>query len=89
MIWQDIVITLVCIVFSLSLVPQIYHGFKNKVGPIQYQTSIPTFLGLYIITYTYFTLHLYFSAAMACLTGTLWLMLCVQRAIYNKKPSLA
>ncbi len=86
MLWQDIIITLINIVFSVSLIPQIYHGFKHKVGPIQYHPSVPTFLGLYIITFTYLSLHLYFSAAMSLVTGTLWLTLCVQRVLYYENP---
>ena len=84
MLWQDIVITIVSIVFSLSLIPQIIHGFKTKTGPIRYQTSIPTFLGLLIISATYITLHLYFSALMCFLTGVMWLILCVQKITYQK-----
>ncbi len=82
MVWQDIVLTVVGIIFSVSLIPQIYHGFKEKIGPIKLLTSTPTFIGLYIIAFTYITLSLYFSAAIAFLTGTLWLMLFIQRLVY-------
>lgn len=81
--WQDIVITSVSIIFSISLIPQIYYGFKEKSGAIHLQTSIPTFVGLYVMSFTYITLNLYYSAIMAFFTGTLWLALFIQRLIYK------
>ncbi len=87
MLWQDMVLTIVSIIFSLSLVPQIYQGFKEKIGPIRYQTSVPTFLGLFVITGVYLTLHLYFSAAMSFFTGVAWFLLCLQRMTYTKKTT--
>ncbi|MEI8061205.1 MAG: hypothetical protein WCG99_02840 [Candidatus Berkelbacteria bacterium] len=83
MTWQDAVITIACTIFSLSLVPQIYFGFKEKRGPIKFQTSIPTFIGMYAIAITYLTLSLRYSAIISFLTGTLWLILCIQRIIYK------
>lgn len=83
--WQDIVITIVDIFFVLSLIPQVYHGFKEKVGPIKFETSIPTFLGSYIIAIVFWTLKLYFSASLSILIGTMWLALFIQRWIYHKK----
>jgi hypothetical protein len=83
MTWQDAVITIVSIVFSLSLVPQIYFGFQEKRGPIKFQTSIPTFLGMYILGFTYSSLGLRYSTIMSFVTGTLWLALFIQRLIYK------
>ncbi|HAT03632.1 MAG TPA: hypothetical protein DCS29_02525 [Candidatus Magasanikbacteria bacterium] len=84
MIWQDIVITIASIIFSLALFPQVYYGFKNKKGAITHSTSVPTFLGLYVIAFVYFSLELYFSAGMSIITGTLWLIFCIQRIKYGK-----
>jgi len=85
MIWQDIVIAIASIVFSFALVLQVYHGFKYKSGPIKLETSIPTFLGLYVICFVYITLTLYFSASISFLVGTIWFILFVQRLLYNKR----
>ena len=84
MLWQDIVLTATNIVFGVSLIPQVYHGFKAKVGPIKLHTSIPTFVGLYVVTFTFVTLSLYFSAISAFFTGTLWLLLFLQRVWYHR-----
>lgn len=83
--WQDIVLSAVGVIFVISLLPQVIHGFKEKVGPIKYLTSVPTFLALYVTAATYLSLHLYFSALTVFLTGTAWLILCIQRALYHKK----
>lgn len=84
MIWQDIVITIASIIFSVALIPQVYYGFRDKVGPIAYSASIPTFIGLYVICFAFWTLSLYSSAVITFSTGTLWLILFIQRVIYHK-----
>lgn len=84
MIWQDILISSMSIVFSISLIPQIYSGFKEKTGPIKFQTSIPTFIGLYVVSFVYYTLSLYFSSIITFITGTIWLLLFIQRVMYKK-----
>lgn len=81
--WQDLVLTAASIVFSVALVPQIYYGFKKKSGPIKFQTSVPTFVGLYVVALTYYTLNLYFATATAFAAGTLWFILFLQRLLYK------
>lgn len=81
--WQDYVITIAIIAFSYALVPQIYQGFKKKRGYINLQTSGITTIGMYALTYAYFTLGLYFSTIMVFINGTLWLILFIQKLIYK------
>ena len=83
MIWQDLVISFVNIVFSISLIPQVIYGYKLKKGLITLKTSIPTTLGLYVMSFTFFSLKLYYSAALGALTATLWLILFIQKLRYN------
>jgi len=83
MIWQDAVITIIMIAFSYALIPQVYQGFKQKKGFINLQTSIITSLGMYILTFTYITLELYFSATMGLINAILWTTLFFQKIIYK------
>ena len=85
MIWQDILISIVTTIFSVALVPQVYYGFKRRTGPIRYYTSVPTFIGLYVIMVVYYTLTLYFAAIVSFFTATLWFLLFLQRVLYSKK----
>jgi len=85
MIWQDVLISITNIIFSAALIPQIYYGHKQKIGAIQLQTSIPTFLGLYAIAFAFFTLHLYLSTILSIVAGTLWFILFMQRLVYAKE----
>ncbi len=84
MVWQDIVIMAANIVFSVALIPQVFHGFKKKKGFIKVTASLPTFIGLYAMSFSLFTLSLFFSAVFSAVTGTLWLMMFIQRLIYQK-----
>lgn len=84
MIWQDTVISIANIFFSFSLIVQVYYGFKEKTGPIKILTSAPTFIGSYAISYAFWTMELYSSSMLSFLIASLWLMLFMQRLIYNK-----
>ena len=83
MIWQDIVISLANLVFVISLVPQVIHGHKLKKGLITLKTSIPTVIGLYVMSFAFFTLNLVYSATLSFFTGTLWLILLIQKLSYK------
>jgi hypothetical protein len=83
MIWQDAVITAASASFVISLIPQVYHGFKDKVGVIKLQTSIPTVLGLLAMVFALWTLNLHFSASITALTSAMWITLLIQRLIYK------
>ncbi|MEI6378539.1 MAG: hypothetical protein WCO55_02680 [Candidatus Falkowbacteria bacterium] len=70
--------------FSASLVPQVYYGFKEKVGPIKFQTSVPTFIGLFAMSAAFWSMGLFYSGAMSACGGLMWLMLFAQRIAYSK-----
>jgi len=81
--WQDIIITIMMIAFSYALLPQVYYGFKQKKSTINIQTSLITFLGMYVLAFIYSTLNLTFSTIIALITGSLWMLLFIQRIIYK------
>tara|TARA_Y100000296_G_scaffold81603_1_gene109153 strand:+ start:729 stop:980 length:252 start_codon:yes stop_codon:yes gene_type:complete len=83
MTWQDIVITITIIAFGYALIPQVYQGFKQKKGFINLQTSGITALGMYVITFVYFTLKLYFSTIVVFITAVFWTILFAQKIVYK------
>lgn len=85
MIWQDAAISIANVLFTISLSFQVYSGFKEKTGPIKFQTSAPTFVGLFAMAIAFWSLGLFSSAAISFLNGILWFTLFVQRIIYSKK----
>lgn len=85
MIWQDLLISIANIIFAISLIIQVYYGFKEKTGPIKFQASIPTLIALYAISFAFWSLALYFSAIVSFLNGTMWFLLFIQRLAYSKK----
>ena len=84
MVWQDTVISIINAVFVVSLLPQAYNGFKQKKGYITAATSVPTFIGLYVMAFCTFTLELYYSTATIALCATIWFILFIQRILYSK-----
>lgn len=81
---QDLVIFVANIVISFSLIPQVWFGFKDKKGPVRYVTSIPYALSLYAIAGAYVSLgELSLSALITALAATLWLILALQRWMYE------
>ena len=83
MVWQDFVISIVGVVLTIALVPQAYNGFKQKKGFVTIATSLPTFISLYVMAITYYTLNLYYSAFVTVTGGILWTILFIQRLIYK------
>jgi hypothetical protein len=83
MVWQDIIIAIVQVVLTLSLVPQIYMSFKKRKGHITLQTSVPTTIGIYVLSVCYFTLGLYLSCIIGAIMATLWLVLLLQKIVYK------
>ena len=84
MVWQDLVITAALVLFTVSLIPQVYYGFSRKKGYITLKTSIPTFFGLCAITVVYLSLDLLFSALTSLFVALMWLLLVLQRMKYEK-----
>ena len=81
--WQDIIITISVILFGYALIPQIIQGFKKRKQDITLQTSLITALGMYAITIAYLTLKLTFSTITTGITGTLWLIIALQKIFYK------
>jgi len=84
MIWQDIFITFGSILLSIALIPQIIEGYKEKKGFITHGTTVPTFIGLYLISIAFYTLSFYLSSIVYYISGSLWLILFTQRLVYEK-----
>ncbi len=84
MVWQDVVIAMANVLFGYSLAYQVYHGFKEKKGFLTLQASAPTTIGLYAISFAFFTLNLYLSTLVSFFNGTMWLLLFIQRLIFKK-----
>ena len=85
MVWQDILISVANVLFSYSLIHQVYHGFKKKEGAMTLTASSLTTIGLYAFSFAFYTLGLYASTIISIFNGTLWLTLFIQRIIYQKK----
>jgi hypothetical protein len=84
MVWQDIVMAIANSAFAVSLIPQVYSGFKEKKGFIRAATSLPTFIGVYAVAFCMHTLGLFYSSIVTSITATMWLILFIQRMIYRK-----
>jgi len=82
MVWQDIVMFSANLMFTFSLISQVYHGFKTKKGYIILKTSGITSSGLYVMSICFFTLSLYLSSIIAVINATLWATLFFQRLKY-------
>lgn len=82
MVWQDLVITIVTILFAYAMIPQIYYGFRKKIGAITYQFSIVNIFAMTALTVTYYSLGLIFATIVNSILTILWIILLIQRIIY-------
>lgn len=66
--WQDPVIAVVVLVFSLTVVPLIRARIKVPLW-----TSIPMIIGCAVLAVTYSTLGLWYSVSVEVLGTSLWI----------------
>ena len=71
--WQDYIITIGLIVFSIALLPSVFGKQKPPL-----LTSIPTALVQFVFSVTFATLNLWFSAISQLISGILWAVIAVQ-----------
>ena len=81
--WQDFVFTGASVAVSYALIPQVYHGYKNKVKTITKQTGIITAVGLMTMSGAYYSLDLDFSTITTVAAATLWGTLTFQSFKYK------
>ena len=81
--WQDIVISVVSILFGFMLFPQIADSIKGKTVNI-FSAGLTT-IGLYILAGTFATLELWFSVVAELFVGTAWLVLFILSYTHRKK----
>jgi len=74
MIWQDIVIAIVSVLFGFILLPQLKDVWSGKTILNEF-TAVLTTIGLFIFAITFFTLNLYISVVAETFSGVIWLLL--------------
>ncbi len=83
MIWQDIIVALANILFTYSLIFQVYHGFKVKKTTIAKQTSLFTAIGLFAAGISFLTLKMYMSGIIVTFDAFLWIVLFIQKITFK------
>ncbi len=83
MIWQDLALSITNIIVGYALIPQVYHGFKNKVGAMTLQTAIISTIGIFMFAAIFATMNLLLSAAISTFNGIMWSLLLIQKLVYR------
>jgi len=78
--WQDLVISIGQIIFSIALIPMVLG--KDKPALI---SSVITGIVLMIYALTYITIQFWFGSLMTIITGGIWLLLAYQKYRMEKK----
>jgi hypothetical protein len=84
MVLQDLIISIINLILSISLIPEVYLGFRKRKGFITLRTSVPTTFSLYALSIVYYTLDLNLAALTSLFMATLWLLFLIQKIIYKK-----
>lgn len=78
--WQDLVITIGQIIFSIALIPMVIS--KDKPALV---SSLVTGTVLIIYALTYITIQFWFGSLMTTITGAIWLLLAYQKYMMDRK----
>jgi len=84
MIWQDVVIGVVNVLFMYAMIPQLVYGFKTKKGLISVQFSILNIVAMILLLIVYVSFGLYLSVVLTSALIVLWAVLFFQRVSYGK-----
>lgn len=79
----DILMTLVTLMFSYSLLPQIFKSYRGRLVEISWQTLVITFVGGFILSGCFVVLGLYFNAVANLFVALCWLSLFVMKLRYR------
>ena len=82
MIWQDVLIAIVSILFGFILLPQLKDVWKS--GSLNVYTAGLTTIGLYILAATFATMGFWISVFADLFSGTIWLLLFILSAVHKK-----
>jgi len=80
--WQDLAFALTGVAFAISLVPTIINQFRQRATTVSLTTSGLTCLALPINFTAFYTLGLWWSAAITAVVFSLWLTILVQGLRY-------
>ena len=69
--WQDYVLAIISILFSIFLIPQAYYVVRGDIRLNKFTTGF-TAAGLIVMAATFITLGLQFSALSTCATALIW-----------------
>jgi len=84
MLWQDIVIAAVSLLFGFILIPQLKDVLNRKTSLNEF-TALFTTIGLFILAFTFFTLNLYISVVAETFSGVIWLFLFILSVKNNRE----
>ena len=70
--WQDFALSVIGIVFTLMLIPQLLDSARGK-AILNYWTCLITGIGCLVMGCVYLTLDLPISAIVSFTTGTMWI----------------
>jgi len=84
MLWQDIIIALVSLLFGFILLPQLKDVWSGKTILNSFTAALTT-VGLFILAATFFTLNLWISVAAETFSGVIWLLLFILSSRNKKK----
>ena len=84
MIIQDLILSICAIAFSYALIPQVILVYKLRAADqLSWQTVIVTSVGIWIMTITFFSMKLYFTAIADMFAAICWTLLLVAKILYG------
>jgi CHASE2 domain-containing sensor protein len=86
MLWQDIVIAVVSLLFGFILIPQLKDMWRDKSILNVYTAGLTT-IGLFILAITFFTLNLWISVFAETFSAIIWLLIFILSFKNKKKKS--
>ena len=80
----DMIMMVAILALGIGLVPQIVNGFKTRTCGVVMWTSVITAVALWVLTWCFLDMKLWFSAFGCSTQGTMWGIIVGQGIAYRK-----
>ncbi len=80
----DLIIAGVQTALTLDMLPIVWHQFRAKASTVPLLSSVPTAVGLAVLSLVFFSTDLYLAAGTVAVGSAMWAIVAGQRIGYNR-----
>ncbi len=81
----DLIIAAVSVMMTVDMLPTVWHQFRAKASTVPLTSSVPTSIGLGILSFVFFATGMYLATGTMLVGSMMWIAVSLQRIWYNRR----